>query len=74
MSEQIASELQKLHNIAVDMDLSGDLRNNAIKSIGSIGTHDALLTLLDLVANEKLNTDEREFALKQAKNIVKASR
>ena len=74
MSEQIANELQKLHNIAVDMDLSGDIRNNAIKSIGSIGTHDALLTLLDLVANEKLNTDEREFALKQAKNIVKASR
>ena len=66
--------MQKLHNIAVDMDLSGDIRNNAIKSIGSIGTHDALLTLLDLVANEKLNTDEREFALKQAKNIVKASR
>ena len=74
MSEQIASELQKLHNIAVDMDLSGDLRINAVKSIGSIGTHDALLTLLDLVANEKLNTDERELALKQAKNIVKASR
>ena len=74
MSEQIANELQKLHNIAVDMDLSGDIRNNAIKSIGSIGTHDALLTLLDLVANEKLNTDEREFALKYAKNIVKASR
>ena len=74
MSEQIASELQKLHNIAVDMDLSGDLRTNAVKSIGSIGTHDALLTLLDLVANEKLNTDERELALKQAKNIVKASR
>ncbi len=74
MSEQIASELQKLHNIAVDMDLSGDLRANAVKSIGSIGTHDALLTLLDLVANEKLNTDERELALKQAKNIVKASR
>ena len=74
MSEQIASELQKLHNIAVDMDLSGDLRTNAVKSIGNIGTHEALLTLLELVANEKLTADERELALKQARNIVKSSR
>ena len=74
MSEQIANELQKLHNIAIDMDLSSNIRDNAVKSIGSIGTHDALLALLELVANEKLNTDERELALKQAKNIIKASR
>ena len=74
MSEQITSELQKLCAIATDMDLSSKLRDNAVKSIGAIGTHEALLFLLDLVANEKLNTDERELALKQAKNIVKASR
>jgi len=74
MSEQIANELQKLHNIAIDMDLSSNIRGNAIKSIGSIGTHDALLFLLELVANENLPTDERELSLKQAKNIIKASR
>ncbi len=74
MSEQITSELQKLHSIAIDMDLSGDIRNNAVKSIGSIGTHEALLFLLELVANENLTTGERELALKQSKNIVKASR
>ena len=74
MSEQITSELQKLCAIATDMDLSSKLRDNAVKSIGAIGTHEALLFLLELVANEKLNTDERELALKQAKNIVKASR
>ncbi|MFC1866056.1 hypothetical protein ACFLYB_05035 [Chloroflexota bacterium] len=74
MSEQITSELQKLHNIAIDMDLSDNIRNDAVKSIGSIGTHEALLFLLELVANENLTTNERELALKQAKNIVKASR
>ena len=74
MSEQITSELQKLHNIAIDMDLSSQIRDNAVKSIGSIGTHEALLFLLELVANENLTSDERELALKQAKNIVKASR
>ncbi len=74
MSEQITAELQKLHNIATDMDLSRDIRQNAIKSIGAIGTHEALLCLLELVANENLTTDERELALKQAKNVIKASR
>jgi len=74
MSEQITSELQKLAAIATDMDLSKDIRNNAVKSIGAIGTHEALLFLLELVANDNLTTDERELALKQAKNIVKASR
>jgi HEAT repeat protein len=74
MSEQITSELQKLATIATDMDLSGKIRDNAVKSIGAIGTHEALLFLLELVANDKLTKNERELALKQAKNIVKASR
>ncbi len=74
MSEQVTNELQKLANIATDMDLSSDLRTNAVKSIGNIGTHEALITLLELVANEKLNTDERELALKQARNIVRSAR
>ena len=74
MSEQVTNEVKKLAAIATDMDLSGDLRTNAVKSIGNIGTHEALLTLLELVANEKLTADERELALKQARNIVKSSR
>lgn len=74
MSEQVTNEIKKLAAIATDMDLSGDLRTNAVKSIGNIGTHEALLALLELVANEKLTTDERELALKQARNIVKSSR
>jgi HEAT repeat protein len=74
MSEQVTNELQKLAAIATDMDLSSNLRTNAVKSIAAIGTHEALLTLLELVANEKLNTDERELALKQARNIVRSAR
>ena len=74
MSEQVTNEVKKLAAIATDMDLSGDLRTNAVKSIGNIGTHEALLTLLELVANEKLTADERELALKQARNIVRSSR
>lgn len=74
MSEQVTSELQKLSAIATDMDLVAKLRTQAIQSIGNIGTHEALLALLDLAANEKLNVNERDLALKQARNIIKQGR
>ena len=74
MSEQITNEIRKLAAIATDMDLSSNIRTDAVKSIGAIGTRESLLSLLELVANEKLNTDERELALKQAKKIVRAAR
>ncbi len=74
MPEQITNELKKLSAIAADLELSGELRTGAIKSIGSIGTHEALLALLELVANEKLNPDERDRALKQAREIIKLAR
>lgn len=74
MSEQITNEIRKLAAIATDMDLSSNIRTDAVKSIGAIGTRESLLALLELVANEKLNTDERELALKEAKKIVRAAR
>ena len=74
MSEQVTNELQKLSAIATDMELAAKLRTQAIQSIGQIGTHDALLALLDLAANEKLNANERDLALKHARNIVKQGR
>ncbi len=74
MSEQITNELRKLTAIATDLELSGDLRTQATKGMGSIGTHEALLALLDLAANERLNPNERDLALKQARGIVKSSR
>jgi len=74
MSEQVINELQKLSAIATDMELIVKLRTQAIKSIGNIGTHEALLALLDLAANEKLNPNERDLALKQARGIIKQGR
>jgi len=73
MAEQ-PDDLRKLVAVATDFGLSAELRIKAIKLIGNISTHDALLALLDLVANEKLTKRERELALKQAGEIIKAIR
>ena len=73
MSEQ-PDELKKLVTVATDLGLSVELRTKAIGIIGNIGTHEALLALLSLVANEQLTKGERELALKQAREIVKSGR
>lgn len=64
-------ELRKLAAIAGDMKLAADLRMKAIEQLGNIGTHEALLTLLELAANTGLLTKERDLALKQAREIIK---
>ncbi len=73
MAEQ-HDELKKLVAVATDFELSVKLRTQAIELIGNIGTHDALLALLGLAANEQLTKAERELALKYAREIVKKSR
>ena len=73
MSEQ-PDELKKLTAIATDLELSAELRIKAIELLGNIGTHEALLALLDLAANDKLFREERELALKQAREIIRAGR
>ncbi len=70
MSEQ-SEELTKLVAIAADMKLAAELRKKAIEQLGVISTHDALLTLLELAANESLITKERDFALKKAREVIK---
>jgi len=67
-----ANELKKLSTIATDLELSAALRTKAIELLGNIGTHDALLALLDLAANEKLIKEERDIALKHAREIIKS--
>ncbi|MFC1986943.1 hypothetical protein ACFLVH_00100 [Chloroflexota bacterium] len=71
MAEQ-PDDLKKLVAVATDLGLSAELRIKAIKLIGNIGTHDALLALLDLVANERLTKGERELAIKLTSAIVKS--
>ncbi len=73
MAEQ-ANELKKLATIAADLGLSAALRIQSIELIGSIGTHDALLILLDLAANRELIKEEREVALQYASEIIKSGR
>ncbi len=71
MAEQ-PEDLKKLVTVANDSGLFAELRTKAIKLIGNIGTHEALLALLSLAANEQLTKKERELTIKLAGNIVKA--
>ena len=64
-------ELKKLANIATDLGLASKMRTQAIDLLSEMGTHEALLVLLNLAANDKLNIDERDLALKRAREIVK---
>ena len=73
MPEQ-SDELKKLVAVAADLGYPAKVRTETIVSIGNIGTHDALLALLDLAANEKLIKQERELALKQARGIIRSTR
>ena len=66
-------ELKKLISIATDLELTAELRTRAVERIGNIGTNEALRALLDLAANEALIKQERELALKQAREIIKSS-
>jgi len=70
---QQPDELKKLAAIATDLELVPQLRIKAIEQLGKIGSHEALLALLDLAAKEKLTTKERESALKQAIKIIRSS-
>ena len=73
MAEQ-PDDLKKLVAVATDLGLSAKLRTKAIELIGNIGTHEALLALLGLVANEQLTKGEKELALKHAREIIKSER
>ncbi|MGB2814443.1 MAG: hypothetical protein WBC50_07995 [Dehalococcoidales bacterium] len=70
MSER-PDELKRLAEIAADMKLPADIRKKAIEQLGVISTHDALLALLDIAANESLIAKERDLALKQAREVIK---
>ena len=74
MDENTTDELKKLGNIATDMQLANKMRIQAITQLGLMASHESLLVLLNLVANDKLNVDERQLALKKAYDIVKKGR
>jgi hypothetical protein len=72
--ENVADELKKLAGIATDMQMAGKMRMQAINQLGEMASHESLLVLLNLAANDRLNIDERELALKRAQSIVKKGR
>ncbi len=71
MAEQ-PDDLKKLVDIATDLGISIELRTKAVKLIGGIGTHEALLALLGLAANAQLTRGERELTLKHAREIIRS--
>jgi HEAT repeat protein len=70
---EMPDELKKLAAITSDLEFSSELRTQAIEQLGTIGSHEALLILLEIVANDRLTIKERELALERAKKIVKSS-
>jgi HEAT repeat protein len=64
-------QLQKLISIASDKEISRELRSRAIIQLGSIGSHAALVALLNLVADETAIWEERMLALRQAEKTLK---
>ena len=72
MAEQ-PDELKKLAAITTDLEFTADLRTKAIEQLGTIGSHEALLILLNIVGNERLTTKERELALERARKIIRSS-
>ena len=69
---EYSNEIKKLAVIASDLEIPSVLRIKAIEHLGNIGTHEALLALLDLAGNEGLIAEERELALKQAREVIMA--
>jgi hypothetical protein len=67
-------ELKKMANIATDLQLSPKMRVQAIGLLGDMATHESLLVLLNLAANDKLPIDERDLAIKRAREIIKKGR
>ena len=69
---QPPDELKKLFGVASDLELSSKVRIKAIEAVGNIGTHEALLALLELAAKEALTKQEKELALKHASKIIRS--
>ena len=74
VSREQSEELKKLAAIATDLDLTAEFRIKALEMLGKMGSHEALLALLDIAGNERLVPQERDIALRQARGIIKAGR
>ena len=69
----IPEDLKKMAKIATDMQLPAKMREQAVSQMGDIGTHEALLVLLNMAANDRLNKELRDLAVRKARDIIKKS-
>ena len=70
----LAEELKKLSNIATDIQMPSKMRTQAITQLAEMGSHESLVVLLNLAANERLAIDDRDLALKKARDIIRKAR
>jgi hypothetical protein len=67
-------EMKKMTNIAADLQIDEKMRIQAINVLGDMASHESLVALLNLAANDKLNISERDLAIKRAREIIKKGR
>jgi hypothetical protein len=67
-----SDELKDLVVAATNLNFPVKLRTGAVESIAAMGTHDALLALLEMAGNDQLSKKERELIIKLASNLIKA--
>ncbi len=72
MNDERSEELRELVAAATNFNYSMKLRTVAVESIGRMGTHEALLALLEMAGNDQLSKKERELIIKLASNLIKA--
>lgn len=72
MKSERSDELKDLVAAATNLNFPLKLRTEATGSIGAMGTHEALLALLEMAGNDQLSKKERELIIKLASNLIKA--
>lgn len=65
------SEVDKLKHIATNTNLNSWERVRAVEGLKEVGTHKAMLALLDVAGYEELYAWERAAALAKARELLK---
>jgi len=68
----VQEEIEKLQNLATNIELLPSEREKAIEALGDIVTKEAALALLDIAGDTRLLPWEKGIALDQARKILKS--
>ncbi len=72
MKPERSDELKDLVAAATNLNFPMKLRTNATESIAAMGTHEALLALLEMAGNDQLSKKERELVITYCSSLIKA--